>query len=52
MTRMPRWHLMVAVALSLAALVLIANDGNLPDSCSDSDNIKFKLNLKMPSVES
>ena len=46
MVRMPRWLLVVAIALSLAALLLIAN---LPDSGSNSDN--FKLNLEMPSVE-
>ena len=38
---MPRWLLVETVALSLAA--------NLPDSCSDSDNLK--LNLEMLSVE-
>ena len=43
---MPRWLLVVTVALSLAALLLIAN---LPDSGSDSDNFKFKSNLEMPS---
>ena len=43
---MQRWQLMVTVALSLAALLLIAN---LPYSGSDADN--FKLNLEMPSVE-
>ena len=48
MVRMPRWLLVVTVALSLAALLLIAN---LPDSGSDSDNFKFKSNLEMPSVE-
>ena len=45
LVRMPRWLLVVTVALSLATLLLIAN---LPDSGSDSDN--FKLNLEMPSV--
>ena len=48
LVRMPRWLLVVTVALSLAALLLIAN---LPDSGSDSDNFKFKSNLEMPSVE-
>ena len=47
LTGMPRWLFVVTVALSLAALLLIAN---LPDSVSDSDN--FKLNLEMPSVYS
>ena len=46
LVRMPRWLLVVTVALSLAALLLIAN---LPESISDSDN--FKLNLEMQSVE-
>ena len=41
-----RWLLVETVALSLAALLLIAN---LPDSFSDSDN--FNLNLEMPGVE-
>ena len=43
---MPRWLLVVTVALSLAGFLLITN---LPDSGSDSDN--FKLNLETPSVE-
>ena len=43
---MPRWLLVVTVALSLTALLLIVN---LPDSGSDSNN--FKLNFEMPSVE-
>ena len=46
MVRIPRWQSVVTVALSLAALLLIAN---VPDSGTDSDD--FKLNLEMPSVE-
>ena len=47
---MPSLLLVATVALSLAELLLIANDAaNLPNSGSDSDN--FKLNLEMQRVE-